>query len=606
MESIIVCNLPSEQDIYNGVYLPKNHKLAGKNLFVTNGSITGYYVSQPLDDIKGLALNYHQRIYFYIKPNEEIKIMEATEIQINILPKVSVYFTFQNNEINCDNKIKNMIKDLKIVNINETVLYRLENINYKLRFMSTGYDRKPVRTNSITSINKSTLFALEDNQKLNFNDQAQNIVIDTNIFQSIDPIELNVGGLSKEFELIFTRLFLPFLLQNEAETYGLTPTRGCLLYGPPGTGKTVLAKGIAKKLQVDDTNVRIINGPEMSNKFIGQTEENVRNLFKPAENNPTKLHVIIFDEIDAIAAKRGNSGREHADGVLNQLLTKMDGISSPKNLLIIGITNRKDILDDALLRPGRLDVHIHVGLPDLKGRNEIFKIHCKKLIENKHLDPELIPILSANTPNFTGAEIEALVKTTRSIVLRRYVDINDINKSIAVLPKNITFNLSDFQEALLQITPKFGAQYVKNEVLYENKLKIYESLKNVFETEKIVISVLHGVPKSGKTIIARELLNNLKIEYKYYFGGRDVLGKTDEKIQVLKKIFTNEVTKGFIIIDNIEILLSISPGHYDCDVLQTLLLLLNERNHNVLLITKNLSKLQNLDIIDDTIEIFST
>ena len=122
-------------------------------------------------------------------------------------------------------------------------------------------------------------------------------------FQAVDFEKLGVGGLSHQFETIFRRIFMPHLLADKAKGYGIKPSKGLLLYGPPGTGKTASARALASLLKVEQSAVFVINGPELLNKFIGQSEENVRNLFAPAKKNPGKLHVFIFDEFDALSSQ---------------------------------------------------------------------------------------------------------------------------------------------------------------------------------------------------------------------------------------------------------------------------------------------------------------
>lgn len=161
--------------------------------------------------------------------------------------------------------------------------------------------------------------------------------------------------------------------------------QGILLYGPPGTGKTLIARQLAKILNGKEP--KIVNGPEVLNKYVGQSEENIRNLFAEADaeyrekGDASELHIIIFDEIDAVCKSRGSvrDGSGVHDTVVNQLLTKIDGVDALNNVLLIGMTNRKDMLDEALLRPGRLEVHIEVGLPDERGRLQILHIHTSKV-----------------------------------------------------------------------------------------------------------------------------------------------------------------------------------------------------------------------------------
>lgn len=148
-----------------------------------------------------------------------------------------------------------------------------------------------------------------------------------------------------------------------------------ILHGPPGTGKTLIARQIAKALNCEEPQV--VNGPEIFDKYVGGSEKKIRELFAPAEREQEEkgddsgLHIIIFDEIDAICKARGsssNSGTNVNDSVVNQLLSKLDGVDALNNVLIIGMTNRIDLIDEAILRPGRLELHLEIGLPDRVGR----------------------------------------------------------------------------------------------------------------------------------------------------------------------------------------------------------------------------------------------
>jgi len=169
-----------------------------------------------------------------------------------------------------------------------------------------------------------------------------------------------------------------------------------------------------------------VNGPEIFDKFVGGSEEKVRALFADAEKDmqtlgdESDLHVIIFDEIDAICRKRGstNSGTGVNESVVNQLLSKIDGVESLHNILIIGMTNRLDMIDEALLRPGRFEIHLEIGLPDEKGRVQIFDIHTKKMRDNNLIDKDVhIEKLAKLTKNYTGAEIQAVCRAANQFAL---------------------------------------------------------------------------------------------------------------------------------------------------------------------------------------------
>lgn len=182
--------------------------------------------------------------------------------------------------------------------------------------------------------------------------------------------DMGIGGLDLEFNHIFRRAFASRMFPPSViDQLGIKHVKGMLLYGPPGTGKTLIARQIGKLLKGKEP--KVVNGPEVLNKFVGQSEENIRNLFKEAEKDQEEkkdkspLHVIIFDEIDAICKSRGSvagSAGVH-DTVVNQLLAKIDGVNQLNNILLVGMTNRKDMIDPALLRPGRLEVHIEIVRP---------------------------------------------------------------------------------------------------------------------------------------------------------------------------------------------------------------------------------------------------
>jgi len=183
------------------------------------------------------------------------------------------------------------------------------------------------------------------------------------------------------------------------------------------------------------------------------------------------LHIIILDEMDAICKSRGtvSDGTGVSDSVVNQLLSKIDGVDSLNNILLIGMTNRKDMIDDALLRPGRLEVHVEIGLPDTKGRSQILNIHTKNMRESNRITPEVIQRMdeiAENTKNFSGAELEGLVKAATSYALTRCVDVNDLSKVPDAT--NLILKYEDFQTALNDVEPKFGVKSQELKTFYRN------------------------------------------------------------------------------------------------------------------------------------------
>merc|ERR1719203_2589508 len=274
--------------------------------------------------------------------------------------------------------------------------------------------------------------------------------------------ELGIGGLDKEFGNIFrrafaARIFPPHVIRD----LGINHVRGMLLHGPPGTGKTLIARQLAKFLKAAEP--KIVNGPEILNKYVGAAEENIRNLFADAEKEQkqqgenSQLHVVIFDEIDSICKSRGSKSDSTGvhDSIVNQLLSKIDGVDSLNNVLVIGMTNRIDLIDEALLRPGRLEVHVEISLPDEAGREEILNIHTKSMREKGYLDKTVsIPALASQTKNFSGAELEGFVRAATSYALNKRVNFQDIAKSKDM--GSVVVAREDFEMALEDIKPAFG------------------------------------------------------------------------------------------------------------------------------------------------------
>ena len=211
-----------------------------------------------------------------------------------------------------------------------------------------------------------------------------------------------IGGLKKEIQEIKEVIELPLKKPKLFEKVGIQPPKGVLLYGPPGTGKTLLAKAVANSTQA--TFIEVV-GSELVQKFIGEGAKLVKDIFNLAKNKAPSI--IFIDEIDALAATRmdtGTSGEREVNRTFMQLLSEIDGFQPLDNVKIIGATNRIDIMDAAIIRPGRLDRLIEVGLPDEDGRLDIFKVHTSKM----NLQEVNIKEISKEMDNFSGAEIRAV------------------------------------------------------------------------------------------------------------------------------------------------------------------------------------------------------
>ena len=336
--------------------------------------------------------------------------------------------------------------------------------------------------------------------------------------------EMGVGGLDTEISNIFRRAFTTRLYPTAyLEKYGIHHVKGILLYGPPGTGKTLIARTLANALNVAE--FKVVNGPELFDKYVGETEKKIRDLFANAEKDQKEngdeagLHVIVFDEIDSICKARGTvtSGTGVNDSAVNQLLTKIDGVEALNDIIVIGMTNRKDLIDEAILRPGRLELHIEVNLPDEKGRLQIFNIHTKKMRENKVLDDDVdLAKLAKMTKNYTGADIESMVKLATSNALSQ--GINYSNNKINFTQEH-KVNMKNFEDAFAEIQPMFGVKndelenciqfgminYGENYEILSSKISsLFEQIKNSHNISLLSV-LLEGEPGCGKTSLASYL-----------------------------------------------------------------------------------------------------
>lgn len=440
--------------------------------------------------------------------------------------------------------------------------------------------------------------------------------------------DMGIGGLDKEFSAIFrrafaSRIFPPGLIQN----MGVQHVRGILLYGPPGTGKTLIARKIGQMLNAREP--KVINGPEVLNKFVGQSEENIRKLFADAEKeykekgDESGLHIIIFDELDAVCKQRGSGaggGTGVGDSVVNQLLSKLDGVDQLNNILLIGMTNRKDMIDDALLRPGRLEVHMEISLPDEDGRVQILKIHTAQMRKHGNLDPNVnLAEIAHLTKNFSGAEINGLVRSATSFALNRHVQVGTM-AGVSDDVENLTVNRDDFAHAFDDVKPAFGVSedelqgcltggiihfspFIDN-VLKEGSLIVQQV--QAANSTPIFSAILHGPPGSGKSALAAKIALDSEYPFIKLCSPNNMVGFNEAmKIEHMRKIFDDAYKSplGVVVIDNVERILGWVPigPRFDNAVLQALMVLLKKqpprgRRLLVLATTSERSVLQQLDL----------
>ncbi|MGZ7209168.1 MAG: AAA family ATPase, partial [Methanobacterium sp.] len=263
----------------------------------------------------------------------------------------------------------------------------------------------------------------------------------------VDVTYEDIGGLKDEVKKVREMIEIPLKRPELFERLGISPPKGVLMHGPPGTGKTLLAKAVANE---SDAYFITINGPEIMSKYVGGSEERLREIFEEAEENAPSI--VFIDEIDAISPKREEVTGEVERRTVAQLLTLMDGLKARGQVMVIGATNRVDALDPAIRRPGRFDREIEIGVPDKDGRKEVLQIHTRGMPMEEDVDLDEI---SEVTYGFVGADLESLAKEAAMRVLRRILP--EIKSDEEEIPKEVLQKIivkkSDFKEALKEIQP---------------------------------------------------------------------------------------------------------------------------------------------------------
>jgi len=359
----------------------------------------------------------------------------------------------------------------------------------------------------------------------------------------------DVGGLKEAVRKIREMVELPLRHPELFEKLGIEPPKGVLLYGSPGTGKTLLAKAVANE---SDAHFISINGPELTSKFVGESEQKLRSLFEEAEKNAPSI--IFMDELDAIAPKREEVSGEVEKRMVSQLLTLLDGLKARGQIIIIGATNRPNAIDPALRRPGRFDREIEIGIPDREDRKEILQIHTRNMPLEKDVDLEKIANI---THGYTGADLSSLTKEAAMRALRRILP--KINFEEEIIPQEILDSLrvlkDDFIDAMRDIRPSALREVfverpnVKWEDvggMEEAKQQVKEAvelpLKNPEVFKKMGIRpmkgiLLVGVPGTGKTLLAKAVATESEANF-ISIKGPEILSKwVGESEKAVREIF---------------------------------------------------------------------
>jgi vesicle-fusing ATPase len=412
--------------------------------------------------------------------------------------------------------------------------------------------------------------------------------------------ELGIGGLQDEYLEIYRRAFATRNLSAKTvKQFNIKHSKGILLYGPPGTGKTLIARRIGQLLTGKEP--KKISGSDILSKWVGEAEKKIRELFVEAEieyaekGEKSGLHVIIIDELDSICRARGSS-HTHGDTIVNQLLAKMDGVDEINNILLIGMTNRRDLIDQALLRPGRFGIQIEIHLPDEDGRKEILDIHTQKIREHKRMDINIdLKHYARITKNYSGAELADLVHNARTHAIARHIDFTSTEKK-KIDEDNIIITKEDFDRSYQEVKPAFGinekdlseliaSPYVTySSHLGDIQMEIIKDMKlllgsTVLNNYSILIT---GKSQSGKSSLVSKLgfdsnYTHVKIINADQFIGRGEMESASKLNDIFRDVYKSE--HSLVIIDDIERIISYSPvgPRFFNSVVQALMVLISKK-----------------------------
>ena len=394
----------------------------------------------------------------------------------------------------------------------------------------------------------------------------------------------DIGGLAKEVRRIREMIELPLRYPVLFERLGIDAPKGVLLHGPPGTGKTLIARAVAYETAAHFYH---INGPEIINKFYGQSEANLRSVFEEASK--TTPSVIFIDEIDAIAPKRTDVAGEVEKRVVAQLLGLLDGLQARGQVIVIGATNIPDALDPALRRPGRFDRELTIAVPDRPGRLEILHIHTRGMPLAADVDLER---LAALTHGFVGADEAALCREAAMVALRRLLPAIDFG--LATVPYDqlagLEVHQADFLDALREVSPS-----ALREVYTETPDVGWDDIGGLDDAKAALIEavewplrygalfdrlnaspprgiLLDGPPGTGKTLLAKAVAHESEANF-IAIKGPELLSKwVGESERGLREIFkkARAAAPCVLFFDEIDALVPIRGGNFASEVSERL------------------------------------
>lgn len=628
-----IANISKEFVFYNALEVCRSNIFQDNCYVLINGIIFYVFVNDSLDrtnDIYFGTSNVHRKS-MKVKVGDKVKFeivkmeekCQLSKIVIELIPwKDEDYMKIDSI------KLINLLKDMhRPVSRNSELLLQYED--------EQGKEVYNCKIRSILPYDRT--YGTFDNEETEIElvSKSENLVIvkgiDTQRLNDLNKTldSLGIGGMREQFGLFVRRVVRSRTFKKDTlDKFNINHVKGVILYGPPGTGKTLLARQIGKLVGIDKDNIKIVNGPELLNKYVGESEDNMRKLFIPAERNPGKLYMIIFDEIDSLCRQRSggsNAGSNTGDNLVNQLLTKMDGIESINNIIIIGTTNRIDLIDEALLRPGRFEIQIETSLPNEEERYEIFKVHTDKMKENGKLDTSVnIKNYAKRCVNYTGAEITAVINSAFSFALERFSFDTSPNKD----ESQVKISNEDFDFAIKEIKPRYGynsdelskiipESYIPSDdhkiMISQCKHKIYGIISDMIDKDEIEYSTLktYMFESKDKSKLYNAIMIALAcgVEYIKVINPSNMLDKTQsQKCSYLIKEFSvaTECKNSIIILNNVESIVEYVShgGRVNYELLQTLVGLLDnkpkKKNHKlfVFMTTSNRDLLESFEIKD--------
>ncbi len=426
---------------------------------------------------------------------------------------------------------------------------------------------------AVVSTNPKDIVIVGPNTEVQLHESPVDVSKLEGVGNLVDVSYEDIGGLKEEVKKVREMIEIPLKRPELFEKLGIAPPKGVLMHGPPGTGKTLLAKAVASE---SDAHFIAINGPEIMSKYVGGSEENLREYFEEAEENSPSI--IFIDELDAIAPKREETNGEVERRTVAQLLTLMDGLKSRGQVVVIGATNRPDSLDPALRRPGRFDREIEIGVPDSEERKEVLEIHTRNMPLAEDVDLDKI---SNTTHGFVGADLESLCKEAAMRVVRRILpEIQNDEEIPKEVMEKIVVTGDDFKNAQKEIQPSAlrevlvqipdikwddvgGLEDVKQEL----KEAVEWPLKHPETFQRLGIrppkgTLLYGIPGTGKTLLAKAVASESEANF-ISVKGPELLSKwVGESEKGVREVFrkAKQAAPTVIFFDEIDAIASTRSG----------------------------------------------